>query len=435
MKASALVYAGCGFAGLLAALLPRMLSRRPISMPMVFLALGALVFGLVGSLPNPSPIEQRAIAERLTEVCVIVALFGAGLALDRPLGLRRWATTWRLLAVTMPLSIAAGALLGWWGFALGAGLAPAAAVLIAAALAPTDPVLAGDVQVGEPTDAEDSEDEPRFALTSEAGLNDALAFPFVHAAVAMATVGAAPALWLGGWLALDVLWRIAAGVAVGVLVGWVLSRLFFQARSRTLRLAEQAEGFVAIACTMLAYGLTELANGYGFLAVFVCATTIRAAERAHGYHGVLHNYIEQFERLLTVAVLVLLGGAIARGLLAPLTAPDVVLAVVLVLVVRPLFGWLALLGRWGPTIGPRDRGVIAFFGVRGVGSLYYLAYAAGHAPFGQLDRVWAIAGLTVLVSVLVHGITATPVMRWLDRRRERAATMRGEAPDATAVPV
>jgi NhaP-type Na+/H+ or K+/H+ antiporter len=432
MKASALVYAGCGVAGLLAALLPRLLSRRPVSVPMVFLALGAVAFALVESLPSPSPIEHQAIAERLTEICVIVALFGAGLALDRRPSLRGWGSTWRLLGITMPLSIALGALLGWWGFALGAGLAPAAAVLLAAALAPTDPVLAGDVQVGEPTDAEDSEDEPRFALTSEAGLNDALAFPFVHAAVTMAVVGAAPALWFGRWLAVDVLWRIAAGVAVGVVVGRVLSRLFFTARNRTIRLAEQAEGFVALACTMLAYGLTELANGYGFLAVFVCATTIRTAERAHGYHGVLHNYIEQIERLLTVAVLVFLGGAMARGLLAPLTTPDVVLAVVLVLVVRPLLGWLALVGGGR---GPRDRAVIAFFGVRGVGSLYYLAYAAGHAPFGQLDRLWATAGLVVLLSVLVHGISATPVMNWLDRRRSQEATSRGESPDATAVPV
>ncbi|HYY09748.1 MAG TPA: cation:proton antiporter [Kineosporiaceae bacterium] len=432
MESSALVYAGSGLAGLLAALLPQVLRRRPVSMPMVFLSLGALVFGLVGSLPDPSPVDHREIAERLTEVCVIVALFGAGLALDRPLGLRRWGSTWRLLGITMPLSVVAGALLGWWGFGLGAGLAPAAAVLVAGALAPTDPVLAGDVQVGEPTDAEDSEDEPRFALTSEAGLNDALAFPFVHAAVAMAAAGAAPVLWAGHWLAVDLLWRIAAGVGVGVLVGRVLARLFFTARIRTLRLAERAEGFVAIACTMLAYGVTELVHGYGFLAVFVCATTIRAAERAHGYHGVLHNYIEQFERLLTVAVLVLLGGAMARGLLAPLTAPDVVLAVVLVLVVRPVFGWLALRG--GPR-GPRDRAVIAFFGVRGVGSLYYLAYAAGQATFGELDRLWATAGLAVLVSVLVHGVTATPVMTWIDRRRSQAALVRGEDPDATAVPV
>jgi NhaP-type Na+/H+ or K+/H+ antiporter len=248
----------------------------------------------------------------------------------------------------------------------------------------------------------------------------------------MAAAGAAPVLWAGHWLAVDLLWRIAAGVGVGVLVGRVLARLFFTARIRTLRLAERAEGFVAIACTMLAYGVTELVHGYGFLAVFVCATTIRAAERAHGYHGVLHNYIEQFERLLTVAVLVLLGGAMARGLLAPLTAPDVVLAVVLVLVVRPVFGWLALRG--GPR-GPRDRAVIAFFGVRGVGSLYYLAYAAGQATFGELDRLWATAGLAVLVSVLVHGVTATPVMTWIDRRRSQAALVRGEDPDATAVPV
>jgi len=432
MESSALVYAGCGLAGLLAALLPRVLSRRPISVPMVFLGLGALVFALVPSLPSPNPVEHRAIAERLTEVCVIVALFGAGLALDRPFGLRRWSSTWRLLGITMPLSIVVGALLATWGLGFGAGLAPAAAVLVAAALAPTDPVLAGDVQVGEPTDDEESEDEPRFALTSEAGLNDAMAFPFVYAAIAIATVGIAPQGWLGRWVLLDVLWRTAAGIVVGVVVGKVLARLFFTTRSRTIRLAEQAEGFVAIACTLLAYGLAELVEGYGFLAVFVCATAVRAAERTHGYHGVLHNYIEQIERLLTVAVLLLLGGALARGLLTALTPVDVALAVILLFVVRPLFGWLALLRT---DHGPRDRAVIAVFGVRGVGSLYYLAYAAGHAPFPELERLWALAGLVVLLSVIVHGTSATPVMLRLDRLRAKVATAHGKSPDATTVPV
>ncbi len=123
--------------------------------------------------------------------------------------------------------------------------------------------------------------------------------------------------------------------------------------------------------------------------------------------------------------------AVRRSVLARLSAV-VVLAVVLLLVVRPLFGWLALRGSG---VGPSDRWVIAFFGVRGVGSLYYLAYAAGHAPFGQLDRLWAIAGLAVLLSVVVHGISATPVMRWLDGRRARVAVSRGEAPDSTAVAV
>jgi NhaP-type Na+/H+ or K+/H+ antiporter len=293
-------------------------------------------------------------------------------------------------------------------------------------------VLAGDVQVGEPTDDENAEDEPRFALTSEAGLNDALAFPFTYAAIAMATVGVAPSLWGGRWLAVDVVWRFAAGIGVGVLVGKVLARLFFRARRETIRLAEQAEGFVAIACTFLAYGLAELVEGYGFLAVFVCATTIRAAERNHGYHGVLHNFIEQIERLLTVVLLVLLGGAVARGLLAPLQTVDVVLAVAVLFVVRPLLGWIALLGGGR---GTRDRAVIAFFGVRGIGSLYYVAYASGQADFPDLERVWAVTGLVIVLSVVVHGFSATPVMNRLDRRRARRATALGQDPDTSAVPV
>jgi NhaP-type Na+/H+ or K+/H+ antiporter len=147
---------------------------------------------------------------------------------------------------------------------------------------------------------------------------------------------------------------------------------------------------------------------------------------------VLHNYIEQIERLLTVAVLLLLGGALARGLLTALTPVDVAFAVLLLFVVRPLLGWLALLGT---EHGPHDRAVIAVFGVRGVGSLYYLAYAAGHAPFPELERVWAVAGLVVLLSVVIHGFTATPVMNRLDRMRAKAATARGKSPDSTTVPV
>jgi len=430
MKAAALTYAAAGFAALLAALLPRALSRRPVSVPMVFMAAGGIGFALIPDLPDPDPTANTGVATHLTEICVIIALFGAGLALDRPIGWRRWGATWRLLAITMPLSIGAVALLGWWGL----GLAPAAALLLGAVLAPTDPVLAGDVQVGEPSDSEESEDEPRFALTSEAGLNDALAFPFTYAAIAMATVGAAPALWFGRWLAVDVLWRSLAGVAVGIAVGLVLARLFFRAHSKTVRLAEQAEGFVALACVFVAYGLTELVNGYGFLAVFVCACTIRAAERNHGYHGVLHSFTEQIERLLTVVVLVLLGGAIARGLLAPLQPLDVVLAVAVILVVRPLFGWLALLGS-GPGRGNADRAVTAFFGVRGIGSLYYMAYATGQATFDQADRLWAITGLVILVSVVVHGFSATPVMMAVDRRRSRKAERLGKEPETAAVPV
>jgi NhaP-type Na+/H+ or K+/H+ antiporter len=131
------------------------------------------VFALPVDLPGADPLAHPKVTEHLTEVGVIVALMGAGLKIDRPLSRKGWASTWRLLATAMPLTIAAVALPGrWW-----TGLVPAAALLLGGALAPTDPVLASDVQVGELTDQEDSEDEVRFALTSEAGLNDGLAFP------------------------------------------------------------------------------------------------------------------------------------------------------------------------------------------------------------------------------------------------------------------
>jgi len=417
-------YAVAGVGALLAGLLPRVLEGRPLSMPIAFLGLGALVFALPTDLPAPDPIRYPWIAEHLTEVGVIVALMGAGLKLDRPVGWRRWASTWRLLAITMPVSIGAVALLGWWV----AGLAPAAAVLLGAALAPTDPVLASDVQVGEPTEDEDSEDEVRFALTSEAGLNDGLAFPFTYLAIAMATAGSAPvAVWLGRWVAVDVLYKLAVGVLGGLAIGWLLGRLFFRARSETLRLANHAEGFVVLAATFLAYGLTEVAGGYGFIAVFVCACSLRASERNHGYHQVLHDFAEQVERLLTVGLLLLLGGAVVHGLLRPLDWRGVLVAVALLVVIRPAAGWLALRGTPGT---PAEHKVIGFFGIRGIGTLYYLSYALDEAGIPQPERVWAIAGLAIVASVVVHGVLATPVMQRLDRARERTAT--GEPGEARA---
>jgi NhaP-type Na+/H+ or K+/H+ antiporter len=420
-----LLYAAGGVAALAAALLPRLLGRVPISMPMVFLAAGLVGFSVFTELPDPDPIAHGAFAEHLTEACVIISLMGAGLALNRPVGRRRWMSTWRLLAITMPLSVAAVVVLGRGLL----GLSVAGAVLLAAALAPTDPVLAGEVQVGEPTDdPEHFDDEARFALTSEAGLNDGLAFPITYAAIAISVAGAAPSGWLGHWLAVDVGYRVAAGVVIGLATGWLLRKLFFSVPSERLRLAEHAEGFVALAATFLAYGAAELAQGYGFVAVFVCACTIRAGERNHGYHRVLHEYVEQIERLLTVSILVLLGGAIARGLLQSIGWLDVLVAGLFLVIIRPLSGWIGLSG--GKT-GPRERLVIAFFGVRGIGSLFYVAYAVTEAKFAEGEHIWAVTALVIMGSVLLHGVTATPAMRFLDRRRDQAAASE-DGPDQSA---
>ncbi len=413
------IFAASGAATLLAALLPGLLSRLPLSEPMVFLGAGVVTWLLLPDLATPDPLKYGVATEHLTEVCVIIALMGAGLAIDRPVGWKSWGATWRLLAITLPLTVLVVAAIGWWGL----GLAPAAAMLLGAALAPTDPVLASDVQVGEPSDEPEKEDEVRFALTSEAGLNDGLAFPFTYAAVAIGLAGLGPGEWIGGWFAFDLVYRLAAGVAMGVGVGWLLGRLIFRrALGSGTALAERGDGFVALAATFLAYGVTELVNGYGFIAVFVCACSIRASERQHGYHAVLHGFVEQVERLITVLVLVLLGGAIARGLLAPLTLADWALAVVLLFVFRPIFGWLALIGSAGTR---RERGAMAFFGVRGIGSIYYLAF--GIEKLGDLAdaaRLWAIVGLVVTMSVVVHGISAHPAMQHVDAKRAERRRVR-----------
>lgn len=409
------VYACAGLGALCAAVLPTALARRPLSLPMVFLAAGFLVFLLpLDALPDLDPVRNRVLVEHLTEVCIVVALMGAGLAINRPPGLRAWSTTWRLLGLAMPLTIlltaaAASWLVGW---------PPAVALLVAAALAPTDPVLAAEVRVGEPTDERDDEDEVRFGLTSEAGLNDGLAFPFVLAAIALTTASqtgwSSEGLWHWAWS--DVLVRSAVGLLVGVAVGRLLGWMFFQARWKALRLAEHREGFVALAATFTAYGLTELLHGYGFLAVFVTACTIRGAERAHRYHRVMHAFTDQVERLLTAIVLFLVGGYLASGGLAALTWRGAALALVLLLLIRPVVGWVSQLG--GRAVG-RERAAIAVFGIRGIGSFFYLAYALGEAHFAApAKELWAVVTFAVLVSVLLHGVTATPVTVRLDEAQE-----------------
>ena len=423
------LFAAVGVVMLAAALLPILLRRAPFSVPMVFFAAGLLGWTLLPQLPSPDPVGNAEVALHLTEVTVIVSLMGAGLAINRPFGWGTWSSTWRLLAITMPLSMVAVGFLGW--AALGLGVA--GAVLIAAALAPTDPVLASEVQVGEPDENPEADDEARFALTSEAGLNDGLAFPFTLAAIAISVSGAASSGWFTNWVLVDVGWRIGVGTLVGLIVGRLLGSLFFAAGTRRLGLAERGDGFVALAATFLAYGAAELAEGYGFIAVFVCACALRAVERKHGYHVVLHNFVVQVERLLTVVVLVLLGGAVARGLLAGIGWREIAVAVAFLLVIRPLAGWIGLTP--GKT-GPWERAAIAFFGVRGVGSLFYIAYATQNGAFAQQADLWAIVALVVVCSIVIHGMAAAPAMILLDRARTKVASKRGGAQaDVATTPV
>jgi NhaP-type Na+/H+ or K+/H+ antiporter len=433
------LYLVAGLAILLAALLPSALSRLAISPPMVLLAAGMCIGLLpVGGDDFMNPIVHRATVEHITQFAVLLALMGVGLALDRPLRLRprrsgdwrRWSATWRLLFVAMPLTIGAVWLLGWWGL----GLASASALLLGAVLAPTDPVLASDVQVGGPNvspdvDAdvgrederdederdEDERDEVRFALTSEAGLNDGGAFPFVYAAIFLATQGA-PDSWIVHWFAWELVGKIVVGFLVGALVGWLLAQLAFRARRTSLRLAEQGEPLLALAALAISFGAAETVGGYGFIAVFCCGMAFRNAERGHHYNRAMHGVVERLERLFTLLILLFLGMAMTRGLLDALDWRGVVIGVALVFALRPLSGVVSLMpfAQRGHGMNSRERLVTAFFGVRGIGSLFYLAYAAGHAEFDELPWLWATIAFTIGLSVVVHGVLAKPAMRWIE---------------------
>ena len=385
---------------------PAGLKPVPLTLPNLCVALGLAVFSTRLLAFDPDPRTWDTVTERLAELVVIIALMGAGLKLDRPPGWRRWATTWRLLVVAMPLTIAATAWLGWAGL----GFSLAMALLFGASMAPTDPVLAADVQVGPPRSGD--EDEVRFGLTSEAGLNDALAFPFVHLAVLAAAGGLAAPGGMAGWLTVEVGWKLLAGLGAGLLIGKGLGYLLFrQGRG----LSRFGDGLIALATTLIAYSLTELIHGYGFLAVFICAVTVRGSERDHDFHQEMHDFSDQIERLLMMLLLVLFGGALANGLLASLTWTDALIGLAVVFVVRPVAGLIAMTGSNQPW---RERLLLAFLGIRGVGSVYYVAWGLNHGDFGNSERLWAVTGFIILSSIIVHGVTAAPLLRRLARRRE-----------------
>lgn len=404
-----LILTGFGVLTALVIWLPLVLRKLPLSLPIVCIALGAALFSLPQVTLRPLPILYPAITERFTEFVVIIALMGAGLKIDRIFQWCNWGVTWRLLAITMPLSILAIALLTGWAL----GLPWAIALLVAASLAPTDPVLASDVQVGPPKSGE--EDEVRFGLTSEAGLNDGLAFPFVHLAIALATVAGSGQAWFGEWLGDRVLWAIVGGCGAGWLIGKAFGWLTFHVPAES-KLARTGDGLLALAATCVSYGLTEVIHGYGFLAVFVTALTFRGAHREHDLHDEMHGVTEQIERLAMMVLLILFGGATVSGLFAAVTWTDIGLAAVILVLVRPIAGLIGLAGLKADRL---EKGTLAFFGIRGVGSIYYLAYGLNHADVAGAERLWGLVGLVILFSIILHGLTVTPIMRTLDRLQGR----------------
>lgn len=411
------VMTGSGLLIALVAWLPLALRRLWISLPIVCLVIGGVVFNLPRIGTNVSPVDFPVITERVTELVVIIALMGAGLKIDRIFKFSDWQVTWRLLGITMPLGILAITVLGMNLL----NLSVFGALLLAACLAPTDPVLASDVQVGPPH--EGGEDTVRFALTSEAGLNDGLAFPFVHLAIVLSAVLAAGEPWLVHWTGYYLIWKILAGIFCGWVVGQVFGWLTFKMPGDSL--AKTGDGLIAIAATFVSYGVSELLQGYGFLGVFITALALRQVHHDHDFHRDMHDITEQVERLVMMVLLLMFGGALAAGLLRDVGWVEVTAAVVILLVIRPLTGLVAMIGIKATL---SEKLVISFFGIRGVGSFYYLAYGLNHGEFLEANRLWTIVALVVVLSILIHGLAVTPIMHWVDRLQGRDPDAEGAVP-------
>jgi sodium/hydrogen antiporter len=399
---------GVMFAGLavLVAILALSHQRsRAFSAGIVYLALGGLGAAGIAALDANwlDLVEDHEVVEHLSELAVIVALFATGLRLDRRLELRAWRSTALLLGVVMPLTIGAVAAFGVVGMGLSAG----AAIVLGAALAPTDPVLAGDLGVGPPGEREES--EPAFALTSEAGLNDGLAFPFLLLGLMVAS-GWGPGA-VAEWFAADVLYATVAGAAIGAAGGWGLSALAARLRERSL-VARELDGWAALGAVLAIYGLAQVAGGYGFLAAFAGGIAFRRRERDHEYNQGVHAGAETIERVLELAMILLLGSLMT---LTGLQAPGVagwLLAPLLLLLIRPAASAIGLVGS---PLRPRERVYVGWFGVRGVGSLYYAAAVLGAgvlAPDEARTVVWTVVAV-VIVSIVVHGVTGAPLTRRL----------------------
>lgn len=398
-----------GLVMLLAAWIPQLFFKRHVTLPFLHLVSGFALFYFF-DFKNLSPFieENRWMWEKLTEIAVILSLLGAGLKIDRSFTFKNWKGTLLLLAITMPLTIFATVFLGWY-----IGLPIASAILLGAVLAPTDPVLAADVQVP-PPDEDDAKDgnHVRFSLTSEAGLNDSLAFPFTYLAIGAAIYGFGGEDWIGSWFLVNVLYKIVVGCLLGFAIAHFLIKIIFKYPTEK-PLAREGLGFIALSILFIAYGGTEVLGGYGFLAVFICALRIKKSVDQHEFHFTLYEFSENLERSGMALILFLLGG-LATVLFPILTTESFLIAAATIFIIRPLAGWVGLTGCKRPKY---ERAIISFYGIRGIGSIYYLAYAMGKADFPEMEWIWATVVFIIFCSATVHGFTAMPVMRWLDRQK------------------
>lgn len=404
------------------------LKSVPATSAIVYLLIGFVVGPMGFNLFHFNPLEESALLELLTEIAVLISLYCAGVKMPAPVTLKRWRTPLQLAVVSMALTVGLVTLFGYYWLALPLG----AAVLLGAVVAPTDPVLATEVQVRHADDT----DQLRFSLTCEAGMNDGSAFPFVMLGLGLLGLhDLGDAGWR--WLAVDVLWASGAGIGIGILagvgVGWLVNAI------RT-RFADTAflESFLGLGLIAFAYGISLLVDAWGFLAVFSAAVALRHTELKlaglkQGYsapvetpleggsRAVTHVHVsesslvfnEHLERLAEIVLVLLLGGSLFWD---SWSWRAVGFAAFLFFVARPISVHLGLLGSRAPM---RMRHLVSWFGVRGIGSLYYLMYAIQHGlPENIALELIHLTLVVVALSILAHGISVKPTIAryWRSRK-------------------
>ena len=303
----------------------------------------------------------------------------------------------------MPISIFTLATISHYVLGMGWG----AAILLGAILAPTDPVLASEVQLA---DVEDK-DELRFALTSEGGLNDSLAFPFVYFGI-YAFKDSNWDNWFKSWVGIDLLWAIASGIVMGIVIAKAVVWIDYQLQKR--RPADDLmEDFIALSIILLTYSLTELINGYGFLAVFIAGLVVqRSYFRQQDKRMAQLEFTEQIEKLQEVTAIVILGTVLLASPMLKYVGQSLLIAGLLFLVIRPFGLWLSMLGG---NIPKTTCSLIGWFGIKGLGSIYYLSYALGKGFTGETaEQVTWITYTIVVFSIVIHGMSASPLMAWYE---------------------
>jgi NhaP-type Na+/H+ or K+/H+ antiporter len=412
------------------------IARLPITSSIAYLIVGVVLGPVVTGVFSFDPVAQSHVLETLTEIAVLISLFSAGVKMPVPITLERWGPSFRLAWVSMSITVGLVAAFGYYvlGLPIGAG------VLLGAILAPTDPVLATDVQVRHAGDY----DTLRFTLTSEAGMNDGSAFPFVMLGLALLGANHLGDFMLR-WTLADVIWATLGAVAIGWASGALLGKLGWALRNREPK-HEVLDDLVGLGLIGIVYGVSVLAHAWGFLAVFFAGVALRQTELLlAGAHknraGVLVPddpkadpandevpdqstplavsaeslvFKEHLERLSELTLVLLLGGML---LLQDWNWRTWGTALFLFMVARPVS---VLLGLAGSGTSMRVRLIIGWFGVRGIGSLYYLMYAINHGLPADLARdLVQITAIVVALSIVVHGVSVKPLMDHFWQRRRR----------------